>query len=37
VIEPIIREPVVRHSLPGRSLVQTQKIVVPTPPPVRNL
>lgn len=36
VIEPIIREPVVRQSFPGRAIVPTQKIVVP-PPPARNL
>ena len=34
VIEPIIREPIVRQSFPVRSLVQTQKIT--TPPPARN-
>jgi len=36
VIEPIIREPVVRQSFPGRALPQTPKIAVP-PPPARNL
>lgn len=35
VIEPIIREPIVRQSFPVRSLVQTQKVAVP-PPPTRN-
>lgn len=36
VIEPIIREPIVRQSFPVRSLVQTQKVTVP-PPTTRNL
>ena len=35
VIEPIIREPVVRQSFPVRSLVQTQKVTAP--PAARNL
>ena len=34
IIEPIIREPIVRQSFPVRSLVQTQKITAP--PPARN-
>jgi hypothetical protein len=34
VIEPIIREPIVRQSFPVRSLVQTQNITAP--PPARN-
>ena len=34
IIEPIIREPIVRQSFPVRSLVQTQNITAP--PPARN-
>lgn len=36
VIEPIIREPIVRQSFPVRSLVQTQKITAPPPAQLRN-